>query len=408
MAPPRPNFPLAPWSLWLLAVVGVACGVVALIGSRPSLLHAGWAAGLSGLSLIAAAVAATTPEGPIPQGAIYSDSLAWLLLGLGAAGTVLALSTLSGEALLRQLFAVGVLLAALNLIAIGFRFIEVPDPVMDPMRRRTGIYPAQGIHWNINILGMIMGGALVLQVMYLRDSWRRLTNHRKIVLLAVGPFTSTALTWASSSRTAILAALISLAVAFAVPFKRTNIGWQTLAFISVCGAAVVAPLFAALGLGLQLNGRRNLWTLVVEQIAIEPFFGRGFGNINGEQHAHNQLLEVWLQAGIPGMAVLMGLGVLSAVAAVWAARWDSRVGVAIVTFAALMAGTEIISPWASFRVLPLPLLFPLMGVLASAALARDRGSPSALWRVNPSANLAVGALLAAGVAVCGIAVAVGP
>lgn len=372
VAPPRPNYPLAPWSLWLVAIVGVACGAVALLDRRPGLVARIMAAGLAALGVISAVVAAVTSEWPAPASTIHADPLAWLLLGFAAAGTVLAVSVLPGEALMRQLFAVGVLLAVLSIIAVVIRFWAVPTAAQDPIRVRPGTLPAQGIYMNINILGMIMGGALVLQAAYLKDAWQRLTVQRRWLLLVVGPLTSLVLVWASSSRTAIAAVCLALGVAMLLPWQRWRDGWPIALFIAGCTTVVLAPIVVTLGLGFELNGRRNLWTMVLAEIGEHPLVGRGFGNINGEQHAHNQILETWLHAGALGVLVLIALSLVGAAAAVRAAPWDGKVGVAIVSYTALLWGTEIISPWAVFRTLPLPLLFSLIGLLAALALARDR------------------------------------
>jgi O-antigen ligase len=311
-------------------------------------------------------------ELPAPESHIPGDPLAWILMGFAAAGTVLAVSMLTGETLIRHLYAAGVMLAAISILALVIRLWAVPTEAQDPMRLRPGTLPAQGIFWNINILGMIMGGALVLQATYLRDSWRRLGARNRWILLLVGPVASLVLVWASSSRTALAASVLALAVALVLPWQHWRGFWPAVLFVAGCAAVVAAPLFVALGLGYELNGRRNLWTLVLDEIAVNPLLGRGFGNINGEQHAHNQLLETWLHAGAFGVLVLIGIGLVAAVAAVRAAPWDGKIGIAIVSYTALLWGTEIISPWAVFRSLPLPLLFSLLGLLAAVALAQDR------------------------------------
>ncbi len=95
----------------------------------------------------------------------------------------------------------------------------------------------------------------------------------------------------------------ALGVALLLPWQRWR-GWRPVAvFVAGCSAVVAVPIVATLGLGFQLNGRRNLWTIVLAEIGENPLLGRGFGNINGEQHAHNQILETWLHAGVLGVLV---------------------------------------------------------------------------------------------------------
>ncbi|MCB0915708.1 MAG: O-antigen ligase family protein [Actinobacteria bacterium] len=373
VAPPRPDYPLAPASLWLVAVVAAFCGAVALTDRRPGLIRELLAAGLGTLGLLSAVVAAVTPNTPAPPGTIPSDPVSWLLLGVAAAGLVLAVATLPGEVLLRTLFAAGLLVAALSVLAVVIRLWAIPSEAQDPVRIRPGTLPAQGIFMNINILGMVAAAAFVVQVAYLRVAWRRLGAPVRWLLVAVGPVTSLVLVWTSSSRTAIGASLAAVAIGFLLPWRRWRGWWPATVFAVGCAAAVLMPIYVAVSLGYKFGGRRDLWPLVFTEIAENPVLGRGFGNINGEQHAHNQLLETWLQAGLLGLLVLLALALLGAITAVRIAPWDGQVAVAVVTFSALLWGTEIVSPWTVTRTLPLPLLFSLLGLLAGIGLARDRG-----------------------------------
>ncbi|MCX7826088.1 MAG: O-antigen ligase family protein, partial [Verrucomicrobiae bacterium] len=80
-------------------------------------------------------------------------------------------------------------------------------------------------------------------------------------------------------------------------------------------------LFGALGKDTTLTGRTGLWDAVIEMIARRPWLGYGFSGfwlgLGGESahvvqavnwippHAHNGLLDVWLDIGLLGVAVFL-------------------------------------------------------------------------------------------------------
>lgn len=197
----------------------------------------------------------------------------------------------------------------------------------------------QGIYHQKNVLGRLMGlGAMVFFLLAVGGRRYRWVKWGGFAL-------SVAMLLLANSQTSLVVLLILLAL---FPFYRALREAYTIALPviiagALAGAGVlvwlfsnVESVFSALDRDLTLTGRTELWKAVLDKIAERPWFGYGYNAFwmgwEGESaevllriapftsssdyeptHAHNGVLEVWLDLGLVGL-ILFGLVLLVAFA----------------------------------------------------------------------------------------------
>lgn len=234
-------------------------------------------------------------------------------------------------------------------------FVDPPEGGIDPQWYwvRDNLLDGgrvQGLVGNSNLLAIVCVFAIItFGVRYAaRARWR--------VALALWMLAAAYLLVRASSATAYVSALAAAAVlVVALLIRRTRTPAERAKVYAVCAAVIVAgavavatlqrPLLAALGREADLTGRTDLiWTAVAERAARHPVFGNGFSSPwvptdpafdhwivdHGITvfHAHNMWLDVLLQLGAVGVA-LLAVAYLSLLWRSWffaadRPRWDLR------------------------------------------------------------------------------------
>jgi len=292
--------------------------------------------------------------------------ITWVLLAAVTVNALLLAHALSWHEIVRSLasafkWIVGLSLALELWVSVVLRqpllpnFLDLPDGDIDPHWYwvRDNLVDGgriQGIVGNSNMLAIICLFAIITfgVRIALRARWR-VTHGLWIVAAAY-------LMFRASSATAYLCALaaaVVLLVAILIrrtrtPQARSRIYATCAGFVIVAIAALAVfrePLFAALGRGADLTGRTDvIWTKVLERAGQHPIFGNGFsspwiptdpafdGWIKDHGitvfHAHNMWLDVLMQLGALGLA-LMAAAYLSLLWRAWffaadRPRWDLR------------------------------------------------------------------------------------
>lgn len=131
--------------------------------------------------------------------------------------------------------------------------------------------------------------------------------------------------WLSASRTAQISVVAGMlfVVAFRLFRRDSSI---VIVIVSLYGLAALAvsnalrfALLDVLGKDATLTDRANIWSVVVDEIALRPLIGWGWRSywfseradqefatfFRIPQHSHNQFLEVALQIGVPGGLLLV-------------------------------------------------------------------------------------------------------
>ncbi len=205
-------------------------------------------------------------------------------------------------------------------------------------------YPAMGVHhdvhsgawrgifWEKNTLGAMMafGTAAAIAASACQPSHRR-------IWWGLATFMA-AMVLMSTSKTALLAMLLSLSGCGAIHLVRRGFGFAALI---LCGGGLVvfvgglilsvAPVtvIEAMGRDATLTGRTDIWIILAEQVEDRPWTGFGYGAFWSGDYgpafwvrqrtqwdvptAHNGWLELVLAVGIPGV-VLMLISLLASLA----------------------------------------------------------------------------------------------
>jgi len=234
-------------------------------------------------------------------------------------------------------------------------FLTLPDGDVDPHWYwvRNNLIAGeriQGIVGNSNVLAIVSLFAIITFGVQIAQNVRwRVTHILWLVLAAY-------LMFSASSATAYVCALAAAVVLLvALLIRRTRAPGGRGRIYATCGAIVAVavaalvvfrqPLFTALGRGSDLTGRTDLiWTKVLERAAQHPIFGNGFSSpwiptdpaFDGwivdhgitVFHAHNMWLDVLMQLGAVGLA-LMAVAYFSLLWRAWffaadRPRWDLR------------------------------------------------------------------------------------
>ena len=137
----------------------------------------------------------------------------------------------------------------------------------------SGLWTHKNMLGGIMALGVPIGAAAAIVAPERRKLW---------LGVAFGAF---ALVLLSTSKTALLASVIGLAVMAAGAFARRG-PLQTIAVIAIgCAALVIAAsvalfdpdlMFAALGRDASLTGRTDIWSAAAPAVAAHPWFGYGY------------------------------------------------------------------------------------------------------------------------------------
>ena len=273
----------------------------------------------------------------------------------------------------------------------------------------------RGVYIHKVVLGSMMSLS-VLTSLYL-TSWKN--PLRPLAYLAL-PLAVICLLMSTTK--AALAALI--VVIGCIPLYRT-LRWEPKRVLLSWGIGL--PLFVgaiaavlsnaslilqAMGKNTTLSGRTEMWPLVLENIAQQPWFGYGYESfwIGGWEgpaanvwvylpfgfeppHAHNGFLDIVLSVGIVGFALFL----LNVLAYVWrAVRWVRTIPTAeglapllLLTFMALVNITETVwmTPdifWLSFTAFAWAIAKPIPSQFSTASLSAAN-SGYELWPVEVEA-----------------------
>ncbi len=147
-------------------------------------------------------------------------------------------------------------------------------------------------------------------------------------------FIALAMLLASTSKTSLVALMLGAAAFFLVLLVRRGGAVAVIAtyaavvaLIALIAAVILSPdvFLDLLGKDATLTGRTKIWTAVMRQIQLRPWFGWGYGAVWSEdagwgplawivkqagftpQHAHNSWLEQWLGMGLWGLGAWSAL-----------------------------------------------------------------------------------------------------
>ena len=279
-----------------------------------------------------------------------------------------------------------VLASAFALLALASLFVCVFVPSVG---RMTEIFPGawRGLWVEKNAFGgnMAMGAAICAAA--------ALLNPRRSGLWWSAAALSFALVLASTSKTALLSAMLGMAAFLLVGWVRRGPAgavaatWTTAVILAlVAGATIFASdaVFGLLGKDATLTGRTRIWSAVLRQIAERPWQGYGYGAIWTEtdpygplarisqeagfvaHHAHNAWLEQWLSMGVIGLAAWTGFFVQTFAANIWALyrRRGAYLALPFFLVYALMTLTESVAVtyndmrWVIFVALAVRLALP--------------------------------------------------
>lgn len=259
-----------------------------------------------------------------------------------------------------------------------------------------------GIFGHKNVLGRVMALSvlvyLVLAKVEPERRWRnRLGILAALILLAL-----------SRSATALVVAAMMFILFPLTGILRKSFGKAVAGMTLVMAVGAVALFWAfthletftdALGRGVSMSGRLELWILCVVMALRKPWLGYGYSafflGTNGPSfrvwkalgfpagHAHNGFLQVWLQLGLVGVAFLILILVLYIIRATFLVRRtdhpESVWPLMILVFCLLYILTEVTIPAANgiFFILFTAAAFaasPLRGEVRGAVAERNKGS----------------------------------
>ncbi|MFD0482555.1 O-antigen ligase family protein [Kineococcus sp. GCM10028916] len=193
---------------------------------------------------------------------------------------------------------------------------------------------------------------------------------RQRVVLQLLAFVSVVLLVGSQARSALVVFVMCLVGLWLFPNRRRRPGVTpsiAVAFVAVLLVAYLVGLRPAVVLSLlgkdsSLTGRTPLWHYVVQSIEMHPWVGFGFSGFWGgadapsaavwahiswlPRHAHNGILDLWLDLGAVGVLLLLvslGTTVVAAVRAYQAGETSiARFGIVVVVFLLASSSTESI------------------------------------------------------------------
>jgi exopolysaccharide production protein ExoQ len=215
--------------------------------------------------------------------------------------------------LLGRVFAVGAILS-LVFVAILPQY-GIADPQFG--------YAWQGIYGHKNNLGSAM--ALGVVIFVFRAILDRQKSARWWAALGLGVF----LLWMSHSSTGAVACLFTLLVFLLSPALRWSLRRAILFFLGVAAVAAGAGLWAINHLSYVLSfvsrdpsftGRATVWIVSIAMITRHPWLGYGYNefwpaygsdivarltNVQAMSHAHNAILNLWLDVGLLGVVIFI-------------------------------------------------------------------------------------------------------
>lgn len=246
-------------------------------------------------------------------------SVEYLIYCLIAALAIAIIRKSDGEAM--ACFENGILgcLAIFIIIACVDLVLPFTSPLSDidgRARFAGSLITMEENHWSV-IAG---GSALINLARFISQNRRYKSFYLMLTLMSLCIFVL------AGSRSGFVA----FALAFSVLIYRS---WSSLGMLTkvsaLLGVLIALPLVALIGTNKagaaadfvlrsnnlgnvgSLGGRLGLWEAVWNQIALNPFWGYGFGskaNIGFDGSLHNFLLEAWLATGAFGVAMfILGL-----------------------------------------------------------------------------------------------------
>lgn len=214
------------------------------------------------------------------------------------------------------------------------------------------------------------------------------------------------------SRGGILAFFVGTAALFVMTVRHVPRKWLT----AYTGLVALAFLLADLSWGGALFGRmadtfqdvhhastgrfviwRESWRLLFEQ---SPLWGIGLGlyslvwppyrapeDASGGYFVHNDYLQIWIEAGLPGLLLLLSV-LISAAWMVWRTlRRGDLPGTARIEIAGLSAGLLAVAAHSfvqyNFYIIPILLLSGLLLARLEELVVPSRGAATHSWRWRP-------------------------
>ncbi len=280
-------------------------------------------------------------------------------------------------------------IASLALLVLSPGEAWMPHDALD-----SGPNDLRGIFPHKNVLGEVMAAGSLANAHLIRSSKKRVRNFAVAVLLL---FVSV-LSKSSSSNMIILYVYFFSVVAllFRQGGAARAVGAVLVMLFTLIVIAVVSfPDFflEMIGKDPTLTGRTELWALVIDEILERPIQGWGFrafwGPANpvaasisaavrwGVPHAHNGLLEMLLEVGVPGTTLILAFFVRDLVISLRCLRTRAKeIGITslICCGAIVLRGyTEVVllDETDAFTV-----VFFVLGLLCERALHQKRRQPA--------------------------------
>lgn len=215
--------------------------------------------------------------------------------------------------LLGRVFAIGAILSLL-FVAVLPRY-GIADPEFG--------YAWQGIYGHKNNLGSAMALGVVVFI------FRAMLDRQRAFKWWAAAGLALFLLFMSHSTTGLVGCVFTLSVFILAPALRWNLRKAILFFLGVGAFAVVAGLWALNHLAFVLSlvsrdpsftGRTKVWIVSVAMITRHPWLGYGysefwpgygsdivarFTGVSEMSHAHNAILNLWLDLGLLGVVIFI-------------------------------------------------------------------------------------------------------
>jgi putative inorganic carbon (HCO3(-)) transporter len=225
-----------------------------------------------------------------------------------------------------------------------------------------------------------LGGTIVIYLPLLLAvmvGWRPVRNRPFLIILLLGvAFSAVVILLLSQSRTAWIGALGGTAVLllswflFLPKSRLKRMGQITAVILAVLFLVVLSqldwnqvvtfweepPRNTAVGTFTTLNYRRQLWGAALEVLDDAPFTGTGLGafrrvvprlypisasDVKDVAHAHNMLLQVAVDTGLPGLVAYLAILLIVAVTTYQIARQAGQDKLLILGLFACLAGLHL-------------------------------------------------------------------
>lgn len=184
-------------------------------------------------------------------------------------------------------------------------------------------YAWQGIYGHKNNLGAAMALGLIVFI------FRAISDRQKSLRWWAAVGLALLILVMSHSSTALVACMATLFVFATSPALRWTVRKATFFFLGVGALAIGVGLWAIYNMAFVLSlisrdpsftGRTTVWVVSIALIARHPWIGYGYNeawpgygsdmiarltNLSGMSHAHNAILNLWLDLGLLGVVIFV-------------------------------------------------------------------------------------------------------